>query len=140
MLAVTTGGAAGNNSRRRGSMNVTAQRQSVNSISSYQMQQAQLLLNNLPIISEESGSINNKQVITTSELLKKRAYPMPGEAHSINEIEKNQTSKIENKYMRLILLRTMTIFFLCVISAPLFMDTLYYYRNEMVKECFQTFY
>lgn len=42
--------------------------------------------------------------------------------------------------MRLILLRTMNIFFLCVISAPFFMDTMYYSRYEMVQECFTTFY
>lgn len=42
--------------------------------------------------------------------------------------------------MRLILWRTMNIFFMCVISAPFFMDTMYYSRYEMVEECFQTFY
>ncbi len=42
--------------------------------------------------------------------------------------------------MKLILWRTMNIFFMCVISAPLFMDTMYYSRYEMIEECFQTFY
>jgi hypothetical protein len=85
-------------------------------------------------------------VISSSELLKKRAYIKPGEisgagvADMNNETEKNQASKIENKYMQLILKRTMNIFFVCVISAPLFMDTMYYSRHEMVEECFMTFY
>ncbi len=40
--------------------------------------------------------------------------------------------------MRLIILRSMIIFFLCVISAPFFMDSFYYSRYEMVNECFMT--
>ena len=72
--------------------------------------------------------------------MKKRAYPKTGETNLINENEKNQTSKIENRYMKKILSKTMYIFFLCVILAPLFMDTMYYSRYEMVEECFMTFY
>jgi hypothetical protein len=34
----------------------------------------------------------------------------------------------------------MMIFFLCVSSAPFFMDTFYYSRFEMVEECFMTLY
>lgn len=34
----------------------------------------------------------------------------------------------------------MMIFFLCVSSAPFFMDTFHYSRFEMVEECFITLY
>jgi hypothetical protein len=42
--------------------------------------------------------------------------------------------------MQLILMRTMSIFFVCVISAPFFMDTMYYSKHELVEQCFMTFY
>jgi hypothetical protein len=38
--------------------------------------------------------------------------------------------------MQLIVLRTMIIFFLCVLTVPFFMDTFYYSRFEMLGECF----
>lgn len=39
--------------------------------------------------------------------------------------------------MQLIVLRTMIIFFLCVLTVPFFMDTFYYSRFEMLGECFE---
>ncbi len=88
------GSTVANSGKRRGSINVM---HSVNSMSSYQNNnnqqiipgQQQIPSNLLPVITEESGSVTNKQVITTSELLKKRAYPSAAENNSINENEKN---------------------------------------------------
>lgn len=41
------------------------------------------------------------------------------------EISDQSTSQLEGTYMRLIVTRTMMIFFLCVLQVPFFMDSLY---------------
>lgn len=46
--------------------------------------------------------------------------------------------KLENTYTDLILRRTMTIFFLCAITAPFFLNTFYNPPHETIDNFFET--
>lgn len=46
--------------------------------------------------------------------------------------------KLENTYTALIIRRTMSIFFLCVVTIPFFLNTFYYPPHETLDEFYRT--
>eukprot|EP00347_Sterkiella_histriomuscorum_P000675 403374931 len=60
------------------------------------------------------------------------------QSSSLDQMQKSNF-KLENTYTDLILKRTMTIFFLCAITAPFFMNTFYNPAHETIDNFFDTF-
>ena len=72
-----------------------------------------------------------------NEILQNRFKEYSGMNSIEADFDKNN-SRLENNYMKLIVSRTMFIFFLCVVSTPFLMESFYTSKYDMLNSTFET--